>query len=138
MRLILLTLSLIVFAMQSFAMQITCEHKIGEEMFFFMEGEITIENNDVISKTVYSIADDVKITVLESSTDIEEDQRLIDQLNWKKFGDGFLGTGFVELDGIQGAGSHYIDENQEIGTAIFHVEGMPVLGSVFYDCNRTG
>lgn len=136
MRLFILALSTVIFPFSSFAIEIACEHKIGKQSAFIIDGQVEVENNTELTRTVYSITEDAQVTVLESSEGVIDEQRVIDGLNWARLGNGFVGTGFVEFDGISGAGTHYIDENQEVSAAIMSVNGVVVSGSSSSDCKR--
>ena len=136
MRLFILSLSLVIFCLPSFAIEIACEHALGKQSAFIIDGQMEVEENKELTRTVYSITEDAKVTVLESSEGVSDEQRVIDGLNWARLGNGFIGTGFVEFDGISGAGTHYIDENQEVTSAIMSVNGVVVSGSSSSDCER--
>lgn len=119
------------------AIEITCEDPVGNELVYILEDGISIEKNEDYSKTVYSISTDGKITVLESTEGREEDQAIIDKLSWRKLGNGYIGTGFIEVDGVFGVGSLYIDETQELGTGIIDVDGFIVSAAGKNPCRKT-
>ena len=123
---------------QAMAVEITCEDPIGNDTAFLISGEMSIGKNDEFSRTVYLISEDGKITVLESTEGKELEQEMIDRLEWSKRGEGYLGTGFVEIDGFNGVGSLYIDQTTEVGTAILLVDGEIVSAMSNYDCKKTG
>lgn len=123
---------------QAIAVEITCEDPIGNDSTLLVNGNVSIEKNEEFGRVVYSISAEGKITVLESTEGIEYEQGIIDNLQWTKLGNGYLGTGFVEIDGVKGVGSVYIDETIEVGTAILGVDGTIVSATGSYACKKTG
>lgn len=123
---------------QANAFEITCEDQIGSESAFIIDGEVSIDKNQDISKTVYSISKDGVITVLESTEGKAQEQEAINQLKWVKKGSGYLGTGFVEIDGNSGTGSVYMDETIQTATMILEVDGVIVSGVTSYRCRKSG
>ena len=136
MKFLILILSIVIFPFASFAIEIACEHKIGKQSAFIIDGQVEVENNTELTRTVYSITEDAKVTVLKSSEGVADEQKVLDRLNWARLGDGYIGTGFVDFDGFSGAGTHYIDEYQEVSSAIISVNGTVVTASSSSDCER--
>ena len=44
MRLLILALSIVIFPFASFAIEIACEHKIGKQTAFIIDGRVEVEN----------------------------------------------------------------------------------------------
>jgi len=135
MKKLFASLAIIFYSGTSWALTVSCQ-TTDEEIAYSLNGEISVEKNEEPSTSVYSIAENGKITVIESSEGIEYEQKIFDSLKWKKQGSGFLGTGFVEIDGYTGTGSQYIDETIEITTVIIDVDGQLVAATGSSKCKR--
>jgi hypothetical protein len=135
MRLLLSALAVMFFSSHTLAMELSCEEKIGNETAMIVNGAASIDKNEKYSKTVYAISDNGKITVLEDD-DIEFEQKIIDGLEWKKMDASMLGTGFIEMNGLLGTGSMYLDEERLVMTALVKNNGRIMSATVNMDCKK--